>query len=167
MYSLSFFFWEKLSCFLNVLVQEMEVDLTSLARTDFPGLLTRHSGLPRQVRKQEHSARTEQKMYKASRGCHQTLPWTWWLAAAETCSLAGLEASIQHRGTAGLVPSGSSKGEHSSHLFLSFWGLWAILRVLWLVDPHSDLCSIVAWPSPLGVSVSQISFFCKDTSHWI
>lgn len=36
-------------------------------------------------------------MYKASRGCHQTLPWTWWLAAAETCSLSGLEASIQHR----------------------------------------------------------------------
>lgn len=55
MYSLSFFFWEKFSCFLNVLVQEMEVDLTSLARTDFPGLLTRRSRLPRQVRKQEHS----------------------------------------------------------------------------------------------------------------
>lgn len=95
------------------------------------------------------------------------LPWhTWWLKTAEMYSVAvtDLEAKSAVKVSWGLLPSGGSKGKICSLLSPSFWRLWVVLNVPWLVDiSHQSL--LMSLPGGL-VCLCMCALFYSYEDSW-
>ena len=66
-----------------------------------------------------------------------------------------------------LVPCGGARGESVPFLSPSFWWWRAIVGIPWLVDTSFQSLPLSSQGFACVLSLCVLSFYCKDTGHWI